>query len=111
MGNAEGEVSCSTCHKTTSPIDRETPRTTCAACHNGKQDATTGVMLISQDKANCTSCHIQHSEDKRHWNPSLLADRSGIVMQKPNGSALNNAESNKAGSNVSARRISLHPSL
>ena len=29
LGNREGELSCSSCHKTFNPIDRETPRTTC----------------------------------------------------------------------------------
>ncbi|MDX6269661.1 MAG: hypothetical protein QOD28_884 [Acidobacteriota bacterium] len=75
-GTAEGEVSCSTCHKSYGvSLDRETPRTTCAACHNGKTDAQTGRALIAADKANCTSCHVQHVLDKRHWNPSLLAAR------------------------------------
>ena len=82
-GNSDGEVSCSTCHKTSLPLDRDTPRTTCAACHNGKQDVATGVTLIKSDVANCTSCHIQHRADRRHWNPSLLADRTGVIQQIP----------------------------
>jgi len=84
-GNKDGEVSCSTCHKTSTPVDRETPRTTCAACHNGKRDVPTGAVLIADTTANCTSCHVQHRGDKRHWNPDLLADRSGIVMQSQTG--------------------------
>jgi hypothetical protein len=24
------------------------------------------------DQPNCTSCHVQHVQDKRHWNPALL---------------------------------------
>ena len=40
-GNAEGELSCSSCHKTFNPIDRETPRTTCGDCHNGRLDLVT----------------------------------------------------------------------
>ena len=48
-GNAEGRLSCNSCHLSFDPIDRVTPRTTCATCHstaNGKPD--------------CTSCHVQH---------------------------------------------------
>lgn len=82
-GNSDGEVSCSTCHKQSFPVDRETPRTTCAACHNGKQEVATGITLIKSDAANCTSCHIQHRADRRHWNPSLLTDRSGVIQQTP----------------------------
>ena len=71
-----GVVSCSTCHKSFgAALDRETPRTTCASCHSGKTDAQTGRALLAADQANCTSCHVQHVLDKRHWNPSLLAAR------------------------------------
>ncbi|MDQ6653313.1 MAG: hypothetical protein M3Y84_11270, partial [Acidobacteriota bacterium] len=37
-GNQQGELSCSSCHKTFNPIDRTTPRTTCGGCHNGSID-------------------------------------------------------------------------
>jgi hypothetical protein len=75
-GNAEGEVSCSTCHKSYgAALDRETPRSTCAACHNGKTDTQTGRALLSAERPNCTSCHVQHVQDTRHWNPSLLATK------------------------------------
>ncbi len=73
QGNSEGELSCSSCHKTFNPIDRETPRTTCGNCHNGRLELGTNRVLIAKDKPNCTSCHVQHVQDKRHWNPSLLA--------------------------------------
>ena len=49
QGNSEGRLSCNSCHKSFDPIDRTTPRTTCAACHskqNGRPD--------------CVSCHVQH---------------------------------------------------
>lgn len=72
-GNAHGELSCSSCHKTFNPIDRETPRTTCGACHNGSVEPGTNRILISKDKPNCISCHVQHVKDKRHWNSSLMA--------------------------------------
>jgi len=74
-GNQSGELSCSSCHKTFNPIDRETPRTTCGTCHNGRVESTTNRVLIAADKPNCTSCHVQHVKDKRHWNPSLMANR------------------------------------
>jgi hypothetical protein len=74
LAGAEGVVSCSTCHKSYgASLDRETPRTTCAACHSGKTDALSGRALLAADAPNCTSCHVQHVRDKRHWNPSLLA--------------------------------------
>jgi hypothetical protein len=71
--NAHGELSCSSCHKSFNPIDRETPRTTCGNCHNGRVDPATNRVIIARDKPNCTSCHVQHVKDKRHWNPSLMA--------------------------------------
>ncbi|MEP6637429.1 MAG: FHA domain-containing protein, partial [Acidobacteriota bacterium] len=70
--NAQGELSCSSCHKSFDPIDRETPRTTCGSCHNGKLEPGTNLELIARDKPNCTSCHVQHIRDKKHWNPSLM---------------------------------------
>lgn len=82
-GNSSGEVSCSSCHKSFQPIDVETPRTTCAACHNGKMDVATGAKLIADNQANCTSCHVQHSADKRHWNPGMMSDQSNIARQTP----------------------------
>ncbi len=86
-GNSSGEVSCSSCHKSFQPIDLETPRTTCAACHNGKQNLLTGVTLIDANQANCTSCHVQHSADKRHWNPALMSDESNLVRQQKTADA------------------------
>lgn len=71
-GNMQGELSCSSCHRTFNPIDRTTPRTTCGGCHNGSSEPET-KLLISQDKPNCISCHVQHIEDKRKWGSSLLA--------------------------------------
>ena len=74
-GNAEGQLSCSSCHKTFNPIDRQTPRTTCGHCHNGSTEPATNRMIIAQDKPNCVSCHVQHIHDKRQWGSSLLAFR------------------------------------
>jgi pSer/pThr/pTyr-binding forkhead associated (FHA) protein len=59
-GNAEGRLSCSSCHNSFDPLDRTTPRTTCAACH------------MTSDKPNCTSCHVQHILDKRRWSSAML---------------------------------------
>jgi hypothetical protein len=72
-GNKEGQLSCSSCHATRDPIDLKTPRTTCAKCHNGQIDVRAGRQVIASDKPNCTSCHVQHNKDKRHWNPQLLS--------------------------------------
>jgi hypothetical protein len=58
-GNAEGRLSCSSCHNSFDPLDRTTPRTTCAACH------------VKDGQPNCTSCHVQHILDKR-WSASML---------------------------------------
>jgi hypothetical protein len=75
QGNKQGELSCSSCHNSFTPPDLVTPRTTCAKCHNGQNDPRAGRQVIASDKPNCTSCHIQHRLDKRHWNPSLLVKR------------------------------------
>ncbi len=73
-GNSAGELSCSSCHKSLgAALDRTTPRTTCGVCHNGYADPQTKQMVIAQDKPNCNSCHVQHVQDKRHWNPELLS--------------------------------------
>lgn len=71
----QSELSCSSCHTSLSPPDRLTPRATCAKCHNGQIDPRTGTQVIASDKPNCTSCHVQHMKDKRHWNPALLAEK------------------------------------
>lgn len=59
-GNSEGRLSCSSCHNSFDPLDRETPRTTCAACHTAK------------NRPNCTSCHVQHIKDAHRWSASML---------------------------------------
>ncbi|HEX8180506.1 MAG TPA: FHA domain-containing protein [Pyrinomonadaceae bacterium] len=73
-GNTAGELSCSSCHKSWgASLDRTTPRQTCGICHNGYTDPATSRAVIAQDQPNCNSCHVQHVEDKRHWNPSLFS--------------------------------------
>ncbi len=71
-GNAEGEMSCPSCHKKINPEDRETPRTTCGRCHNGSAESKTKRVLLAADKPNCNSCHVEHLKNKRHWNPALM---------------------------------------
>jgi FHA domain/Cytochrome c7 and related cytochrome c len=73
QGNAEGQLSCSSCHKSFDPIDRDTPRTTCGACHNGRTAAASNRVLIAANQPNCTSCHMQHIRDKRRWGTPMLA--------------------------------------
>lgn len=73
QGNKEGQLSCSSCHKSFDPIDRETPRTTCGACHNGRIAAGSNRVLIAASQPNCTSCHMQHIRDKRRWGTPMLA--------------------------------------
>jgi hypothetical protein len=80
-GNARGELSCSSCHKSFDPIDRETPRTTCAACHNGKVESGTNRRLIANNQPNCTSCHVQHVKDKRNTVPSLKSQVSRVTSR------------------------------
>lgn len=72
-GNVQSELSCSSCHTSFNPIDRTTPKTTCGECHNGRVEQGSNRVLIAKDKPNCTSCHVQHVKDSKHWNPSLLA--------------------------------------
>lgn len=75
QGNKQGELSCSSCHNSFTPPDLATPRTTCGKCHNGQNDPRAGRQVIASGQPNCTSCHVQHRLDKRHWNPSLLVSR------------------------------------
>ena len=53
QGNDQGRLSCNSCHKSFDPIDRETPKTTCAACHSNQIGAP-----------DCVSCHVQHIRKK-----------------------------------------------
>ena len=73
--NKNGELSCSSCHNSFNPPDLATPRTTCGKCHSGRPDPRAGRQVIVTEKPNCTSCHVQHVNDKRHWSPGLLAVR------------------------------------
>lgn len=67
----DGAMSCSSCHSSFAPLDRETPRQTCAQCHNGYTDVRTGRTLIAENESNCVSCHVQHYYDRNRWNEYL----------------------------------------
>jgi hypothetical protein len=67
-------LSCSSCHRSFNPPDRELPRSTCQQCHTGLTDVS-GPTSIAAGVPNCVSCHVQHPKDKRHWNPDLLVDQ------------------------------------
>ena len=108
-GKAEGELSCSSCHKTFNPIDRETPRTTCGDCHNGRVDPGSNRVLIAKDKPNCTSCHVQHVKDKRHWNPSLMAEIVVKVRSRKSKSKVHSVKSLKTETALNIRLIGVGP--
>ena len=78
LANREGEMSCSSCHKAFNPIDRETPRQTCAACHNGDRGGKFEKILAA-DRPNCISCHVQHPLARREWGRALLNDLSAAA--------------------------------
>jgi pSer/pThr/pTyr-binding forkhead associated (FHA) protein len=81
--DSAGAMSCSSCHTSFDPVDREVPRQICAQCHNGYVDQRTGRTLIAADQPNCVSCHIQHYYDKNRWrdylNSSTEAQRVAAI--------------------------------
>ena len=84
--DAADRVSCSTCHVSFDPVDRETPRQTCGYCHNGLLDKAAGGQIIAPDEANCVSCHVQHPFGQNRWSgfltaPALAVRRSAIDAQ------------------------------
>lgn len=71
-GIEDGALSCSSCHKAFGgKFDRETPRRTCANCHDGNVEKSTRQLLVEADKPNCTSCHVQHYYDNYRWGDLL----------------------------------------
>jgi hypothetical protein len=72
-GNASGEMSCSTCHKSFEPIDRATPATTCARCHSARVDSQGRPSSVAGSAPNCSSCHIQHGKGHGSWDPKWFA--------------------------------------
>jgi predicted CXXCH cytochrome family protein len=73
-GDKNGLVSCSTCHNSFDPVDRETPRQTCAACHTTQAGATDRDARFATGQANCISCHVQHPYSAKRWSEFLTDD-------------------------------------
>lgn len=74
-GDKFGLVSCSTCHKTFTPIDRVTPRETCAACHTAGPQSASKDTRFAAGSVNCISCHVQHAYSGTRW-AEFLSDES-----------------------------------
>jgi pSer/pThr/pTyr-binding forkhead associated (FHA) protein len=72
--DSRGLVTCSSCHKTFEPIDRTTPRQTCAACHTTPLGAESRDARFGADTVNCISCHVQHPFSGHRWSEFLTAD-------------------------------------
>ena len=85
-GDSKGLVSCSTCHNSFDPIDRTTPKQTCAACHTTTAGATERDQRFGNVPANCISCHVQHPYSTGRWREFLTDDaakrRSDAVMKE-----------------------------
>ncbi len=73
-GDSKGLVSCSTCHNSFDPIDLETPRQTCAACHTTGENASDRDQRFGAVPANCISCHVQHPISGGRWSEFLTED-------------------------------------
>jgi pSer/pThr/pTyr-binding forkhead associated (FHA) protein len=88
-GDKFGLVSCSTCHKSFDPIDRVTPRETCAACHMNAASDETRDKRFPPGQANCISCHVQHPYSTGRWSEFLsdeaLKRRNDAVAAKLRG--------------------------
>lgn len=86
-GDKNGLVSCSTCHNSFEPLDRETPRQTCAACHTTRAGASNrDARFGSSGQANCISCHVQHPYSADRWKEFLTEDalerrRAAVTQQ------------------------------
>lgn len=71
-GDARGLVSCSTCHTSFDPVDRETPRQTCAACHTTPEGSDVrDTRFAGGVGVNCISCHVQHPYSSNRWQEFL----------------------------------------
>jgi hypothetical protein len=74
-GDKNGLVSCSSCHNSFEPLDRETPRQTCAACHTTQAgSANRDTRFAAAGQANCISCHVQHPYSADRWKEFLTDD-------------------------------------
>jgi hypothetical protein len=70
-GDKFGLVSCSTCHKSFTPIDRATPKATCAACHTVGPGSSVQDARFASGSVNCISCHVQHAYSATRWSEFL----------------------------------------
>lgn len=73
-GDANGMLSCSSCHRSLAPADKITPATTCSKCHNGDGGAIDGQgqFVVAAGAPNCVSCHAPHAKTPDHWNAKLF---------------------------------------
>lgn len=69
--NSPEVLSCSSCHRSFNPPDREYPRQTCTSCHSRRAGAAESGTIV-EGAPDCVSCHVQHVLDKRHRNPDVL---------------------------------------
>ena len=72
--DSRGLVTCSSCHKSFDPVDRVTPRETCAACHTSSPTSASSDTRFAAGSINCISCHVQHPFSTRRWNEFLTED-------------------------------------
>ncbi len=70
-GDKFGLVTCSSCHKNQNPIDRVTPRQSCAVCHTTAPGVENRDARFVPGQVNCISCHIQHAYSGTRWNEFL----------------------------------------
>jgi hypothetical protein len=77
-GDGTRVISCSSCHRSFVPIDRETPKTTCIRCHNGLIFEREVRSVRSATAISCSSCHVQHIRDE-NWRPTRF------LVQPPEG--------------------------
>lgn len=79
--DASNRVSCSSCHNSFDPVDRETPYQTCAGCHNLAADPKTNTNPPYSGQANCVSCHVQHPYSQNRWSEFLTDDALSLRQQ------------------------------
>ena len=73
-GDARGLVTCSSCHRSFDPVDRVTPRETCAACHTSTETSASRDPRFIAGSVNCISCHVQHPFSAGRWSEFLTDD-------------------------------------
>lgn len=72
--DSRGLVTCSSCHRSFEPIDRVTPRETCAKCHTSTSDTAARDTRFAAGSVNCISCHVQHPYSSGRWREFLTDD-------------------------------------